>query len=126
MTPMTAYLASFARSPVPIGGEVREAVILLAEILEVGIRHIARVAALEYGRDLHEAFGVGVGERAQQHTVHDAENRGARADAERESGDGDKGKARAFTQAPNSETKIVQHDGFRRFKGLLQRSRRCS
>jgi hypothetical protein len=44
--------------------------------------------------DLHEPLGLGEGQAAQQHRVHQGEDHRGRADAERHGGDRDRGEAR--------------------------------
>ena len=45
--------------------------------------------------------------RAEEHTVYDAEDGGVRADAERESEDGNRGKARAFCEEAKGEANVL-------------------
>ena len=73
---------------------------LLADVVDVS----QRVVLL----DGDKALGIGVGKRAQQHAVDDAEDGGVGADAERESEYGDDGESRRFSQHSQRVAKIAE------------------
>jgi hypothetical protein len=66
-------------------------------------------AAGEYGFDLHQSAGLGIRQGTQQHAVHDAEDRCARADAERERQYRDAAEAWILGKATHGKPKIVEH-----------------
>jgi hypothetical protein len=73
-------------------------------LLEVGVRHGPIHIDVSLGRDPFEhdnPGGIAIRERPEQHGVNDAEDRGARADAQGEDRDNNAGEARCTLQ--NSE-----------------------
>src|SRR5262249_35690216 len=82
-------------SLVGVGGEPRKGTILVPKILEVRVRQEAALkAVLIHHPYLHQTLGAGVRQRSQKNPVHDTEDRGARADAERQHHYGDNSIAR--------------------------------
>ena len=55
------------------------------------------------------SVGLRIRERSQQDRVDHAEDRGVRADPEREGEDGDESEARRFAQLAESEAKVIYH-----------------
>jgi hypothetical protein len=76
--------ACHGRSRLRVLGKRDEASGLVAEVREIRIGELGAPTLRVHLPDLNEAFGVGVGQRREQHGVHDGENRRARADAESE------------------------------------------
>ena len=64
-------------------------------------------------RQDHDPIAVGIWERLEEDRVDDTEDRGVRANAEREGEDGDESEARRFPQLTQSEAQVVH--GARRF-----------
>ena len=60
--------------------------------------------------DDREPIGIAVRQRLQQQRVDDAEDRGVRADAERQRGDGDEAEARRAQQQPRAVAKVLKQD----------------
>jgi hypothetical protein len=66
--------------------------------------------------DRDEAIRLPVRERTQQHRVDDAEDRGVRADSEREGEDDDRGEGRALGETAEAVTDVAEegvHRGWR-------------
>ena len=57
--------------------------------------------------DLHQPIRAWIFERPQQHRLHDAEDRGGRADAERQRDDGDGGEAGPAGEAAKRVAKVL-------------------
>ena len=55
-----------------------------------------------------EPVEVGDGRRAQEHAVDDAENRGVRADSQREGQDRDNGESAVRDELPDGEPKVLE------------------
>ena len=82
---------SYVKLITVIGTYVRECRILLA-IDKVDRRrdaHLFEARLLRQVIHSNQAIGVGIGQRLEQHTVHDAENHGVCTDCYRESDKGD-------------------------------------
>ena len=82
---------------------------LIAPILIILIR--CRDDAREVGvllEDQHDARRIRKRKRAQQHSVHDSENRGIRADSEREGQNGDGRKTRVLGENAEAVSQILQ------------------
>ena len=58
---------------------------------------------------LHDPVGVGIGQRAQQHAVHDTEDRRGRADPEGQRDDRDRGEAGILLKVADRVADIVAH-----------------
>src|SRR5579871_6238768 len=88
-------------------GYRRKAAIVVPPIAEIGI---GNRAGSEIGLALvehNELLGMRIGNRIEQHGVDDGEEGSVRADAERQSEDGDGGEARTFAQCPSGEARIL-------------------
>jgi hypothetical protein len=68
----------------PVDREVLETGVLIAPVAGIEDRSLVQVASLasEFGAQAYELMRVRVGERAQQHRIHQAEDGGVRADAQ--------------------------------------------
>jgi hypothetical protein len=87
----------------PTAGEIREDGIAAAPLVpfrRCGIESIRDVGLGVVDPDHHEAVGVGVRQRPDQHGVEHAEHRADPADAERERRDRDDRKRRIVTELP--------------------------
>jgi hypothetical protein len=86
-------------------------------------REVDNVAVAQVGPHRAEPRGIAVGERAQQHGVDHAEDRGGRADAERNRQDGGDGKGRLPAQAAHREREVAYE---RLHEALPSLARACS
>ena len=82
--------------------------------LPLPVEHVqsrtARVRQAEVrveGSDAHEPVRIAIRQRAEQHGVHDAEDRGVRPDAQGEREHGHGGETGAFEELAKSEAKVV-------------------
>ena len=92
----------------PVCGHAVKAVALGLPVHEVRVRH--RHTG-EIGRafpDLHQAFGIAVRQRLQEHAVDHAEDRCVGADAERQGNHRDSGEGRIRCQSANGVTNILR------------------
>src|SRR5262249_37865062 len=93
-------------------------------VYEVGIgdRGVGEIVHLLKERD--ELFRMMEGQRIDQHTIHNRENRRISSDSEREREDGDDGKAGRLGQHAEGVTEILEHKGLdlRSFYRLARRS----
>jgi hypothetical protein len=62
--------------------------------------------------ELDQAVRMGIGQRSQNHRVHDAENGGVRPDAERQSEDGDEACGGRSDHQPQREPEIVPKSSY--------------
>ena len=87
-----------------------EHLVLVAEVLVVEMRErqVARVALVEH-EDRHQPVRLGHGHRLQQDDVDHAEDRGVRADAEREGERRDDGEGRALRQHAKAVAQVLEH-----------------
>src|SRR5207245_4568458 len=97
-----------------IGGDVAVAAHLRLQIEVVGRRDPAPGVLGNGAIDALQLAGVGIGQRAQQHFIDDAERRRVGADAESERHDGNEDEAGRATQRPEGESKIVHGIQLRR------------
>ena len=74
-----------------------------------GAKHLLRLP-IGLGHE-QELFSAGKRKRPQQDRVHDAENRGVRADADRHGQRGDDGEARRLPQRPNGVPQVLSEHG---------------
>jgi hypothetical protein len=65
-----------------------------------------KTAVLPGSRDGDEAAGVGIGQGTQENSVDNAENRGIRADAEREDGNRERRKSGVAAERAKSEFQV--------------------
>jgi hypothetical protein len=87
-----------------------EDVILIAQILEVEMRDRQVAGIPLVGREnRREPIGFPDRDRLQHRDVHEAENRGVRADAESEREYGDCGECRALHQHPQAVAEVLNH-----------------
>src|SRR5205085_10082617 len=97
--------------PGPVGGGAREEIGLLRPISEVEKRDVAfgnarRRRIFSFNGD--DAFGVRERRRTEENAVHQAEDRGVRADAESERENGNRGKTFVLEEHPEAITKILK------------------
>jgi hypothetical protein len=71
-------------------------------VLELALRHPCLVPVDPVAPEHHHSSRIAVGQGAQHDGIHDAENRGVRADAERERQDRDERERRLPDQGPRS------------------------
>ena len=104
-----------ARAP---GGDVGEALLLATDLLEdavidraVGAVDVAACAAHVGDADARELRRPRDGQRSQAHGIHDLEDGGRRADAEREREDRDECESRAPAQQPGGVAQVLRESG---------------
>jgi hypothetical protein len=73
-----------------------------------GAARVARVLALAHFAERDDPIGVREGERPQQHRVHEREDRGVRADSEREHRDGDRREGGTAPEHPSGVAQILE------------------
>jgi hypothetical protein len=86
-----------------VGREVAEdphALLPRDELRDRGIQRVVGLQGIVGDHDLHEAFGLGIGERPQEQGVDDGEDRRVGADADREDRDRRDGKPARPPQKP--------------------------
>ena len=90
-------------------GLALENLVLGCPVQKIGIssRHLAE--AFGVLEDQHHTSCLGIGQGVQKHGIHDAEDRGIRADAERKGEDRHQSEGGAFDQHANQITNIAQH-----------------
>ena len=87
------------------------AVTLIKQEARIRLVDAQHAAHDERVRQRDEPIGRGVGERAQQHGIHDAEHRRRSAEAERERQDGRDGEAARVGETSSGKAKRSHHDG---------------
>ena len=90
------YRDRLQQGGIPDGGKLRD-------------RHGSAGAGLEFAGDIHQAVGVVVGQRPQQHAVHYGENGGVGADAERQGKDRNQGERRVLQKRADGKSTILAH-----------------
>src|SRR5207302_3377662 len=95
----------------PVGGGAREEIGLLRPINEIQIRDVAIGNARRriFAFDVDDAFRVGKRKRPQKNAVHQAKDRGVRADAESERNNGNCGEAGIFEKHPPRVPQIASY-----------------
>ena len=97
-----------------------KATVLIAEVVKVRIRVVGgRVMGIHF-RDRPDAVGFGIRQRAQQNSVHNAEDRRRRADAECQRDDRDSGKAGTLAQHAQAIANVLKQDLHRQSPGLAE------
>ena len=100
------------RAPGAVGGQVGERSGLRAQVLEVRTGDVVQgPGARAPGRDGGDPLRVGVAEGPQQHRVHHGEDRGHRADAERQSRDHQQREPGGGLQPAGGLAQVVPHRG---------------
>ena len=99
------------------GGNIRavfcdrlEAAVLVAEVIEIRIGQTRPCAASVYLEDGHDAAGIGVRQRPQQHSVNDAEDGRGCPNRESQRKNGDRGESWAPAQKPQGMTQIMANN----------------
>ena len=98
-----------------------EGVILVAEIDEVRIGEAGIAAAMVHFPDCHQAIWLRIRQRPQQHAVHDAEDGGRRADAQRQRQDHGGAESEALPQPASRVSQVLQCGFEHAFSGLEPR-----
>ena len=101
------------RFPAAVGGHRLERHALVAPIPIVGDRHLTLGAPCDEKRRAkrHDSIGASIGQRLQEHAVHDAEHRRVGADPERHDGNGEDRKARTAPQRASGIPEIAPELG---------------
>ncbi len=83
------------------------------QVLEIfiGIRAVVLMPRTQLHPSQRQTVRIFIGQRPQQHRVHHAENRRARADPQRDGENGRQGKRRCLTQTAKRVKKVLAHCG---------------
>jgi hypothetical protein len=92
------------------GGELFDRARLVAQVVELQDGNAVAVAGGIGREDVDQSFGIMIRQRAQQDGIDDAEDRGVRANAERESENGDDREGRRFQKLTKRIAKIGNHN----------------
>ena len=107
-------LVACERQPHGIGNShVSEALALRAPLIDVSVRRSALTKSLcrNLGPEHRQLLGRLIRKRPQEHGVEHAEDRGVRANAEREREHGDGSKAGILSQRPKGVSKVLSETG---------------
>src|SRR5262249_17987809 len=81
---------------------------LRPQVLEVRIGKVQPISFAGLLPDPHQLLGAVIRQRAQQHTIHDAEDRRSRADAQRQGEHGDQAESRAAAQNAQAIANVLK------------------
>jgi hypothetical protein len=108
-------------------GHVLEQLRLVLEVDEqIGReRELVQVQAIRVAPDVREAAGIPVGKRLEQDAIDDAEDRGHRADAERERQGRDGHESRFLAEAAKRQSDVTQKRAHGMDVSSLHKDERC-